>query len=650
MRTLSIDLETYSSVSLKTCGVYAYAASPDFEILLFGYAWDDEPVIVIDLAQGQSIPEDVQEALSDPEVIKTAYNASFERVCLGAFYGARFDPMQWRCTAVMASELGLPRSLEAVGQAIGLPEDKQKLKTGKALIRYFCMPCKPTKANGQRERNLPAHDAERWKLFVDYNKQDVETERAIRKQLLRFAIDPQEWELYAIDQNINDRGVKADVVLARRAVECDEIAKDKLSEEYRRLTGIDKPKSVLQLKDWIFRETGEVVESLERSLIDDVKAKLSNNRVTAALDMRAGLSKTSTEKYAAILRTAGSDDRIRGLTQFYGANRTGRWAGRFVQMQNLPRNEMNDDDLDCARELVKSGNFSAVEMLFDDIAGTLSQLVRTAFIPREGCQFIVSDFSAIEARVIAWLANESWRKEVFANDGDIYCASASQMFKVPVVKHGINGHLRQKGKIAELALGYGGAVGALVKMGAYKMGLEDKELLPLVKSWRKSNPNICNYWWTVGDAATETILTGKETHLSNGIRFRKVGPLLRLRLPSGRELSYVHPKVRGEDHSIIYEGTIQKTNQWGEIETYGPKLVENIVQATSRDCLAAAIKRLELLGISVVFHVHDEVICEVPVGNCTPEDIRQIMAAPIEWAPGLLLNADAYSCAFYRKD
>lgn len=648
MRRLAIDIETYSSVPLRDCGVYAYSQSSDFEILLFGYAWDEEPVEVIDLARGQELPQELINALYDPKILKTAFNASFERTCLSAFLGRVTPPEQWSCTAVMARELGLPGSLAEVGEVIGLPEDKQKSKTGKALIRYFSIPCKPTKSNGMRTRNLPEHDLEKWEEYVEYNRQDVVTERAIRKRLSRFSVDAKEQALWCHDQHINDRGVGVDLGLAKNAVEIDGIIKGRLLEQAKALTGLENPKSVAQLKDWIEETSGVTVESLNKKSIPNLRKEANSTEVNAVLDIRAGLAKTSTEKYNAMRRTACGDSRIRGLTQFYGAARTGRWAGRLVQMQNLPQNKMPDKDLDTARQLVAAGDLETLELLFDDISGTLSQLIRTAFVPREGCRFIVSDFSAIEARVIAWLANEQWRLDVFNTHGKIYEASAEQMFHLPPGSVKKGDPMRQKGKIAELALGYGGSVGALKSMGALEMGLTEEELKPLVNSWRAANPAITKLWWDTDSAARKTIGSHCPTKLPFGMGFYMDGPLMRLRLPNGRELSYVKPKI--EDDNITYEGTIQSSGGWGRIESYGPKLVENIVQATARDCLAVAIDRLENAGFPVVFHVHDEVICEVPIGVSSAEEIGAIMSEPIDWAEGLPLRADAYECEYYRKD
>ncbi len=652
MRTLAIDIETYSSVSLQKSGVYAYAESPDFEILLFGYAWDDGPVEVIDLTRDRKLPQELINALYDPEILKTAFNAAFERTCLTAYLKRVMPPEQWSCTAVMARELGLPSTLEAVGEVIGLPEDKQKLKTGKALIRYFSIPCAPTKTNGGRTRNLPEHDPNRWALYIEYNRQDVEAERAIRKKLSRFQIYPKEQALWIHDQHINDRGVGVDKSFATQAIEIDGVIKKRLFAEAQELTGLENPKSTAQLKGWIENTAGIEVASLNKKNIATVRADADCEEVDNMLDIRAGLSKTSTEKYAAMLRTVCRDGRIRGLTQFYGAARTGRWAGRLVQMQNLPQNKMSDSDLDIARQLVARGDLETLELLYDDIAGTLSQLIRTAFIPAKGKRFIVADFSAIEARVLAWLANESWRMDVFNTHGKIYEASAEQMFHLPTGSVKKGDPMRQKGKIAELALGYGGSVGAMVSMGALDMGLKESELKPIVNSWRAANKAITKFWWDTDAAAKKTIQTKVPTKLPHGMGFYKQGPLLKFILPNGRELSYVKPQLI--DDSITYEGTIQGksggSGGWGRIESYGPKLVENIVQATARDCLAVAIDRLERAGFPVVFHVHDEVICEVPVGISSAKELGEIMSQPIEWAKDLPLRADAYECDYYKKD
>lgn len=648
MRTLSIDIETYSSVDLRSCGVYRYAESPDFEILLFGYAFDDDPVQVVDLACGEKLPQEVQDALYDPRVLKTAFNASFERTCLGAYMGSRMVPWQWSCTAVMARELGLPSSLDAVGRVLGLPEEKAKLKTGAALIRFFSIPCKPTKANGGRARNLPEHDPERWRLYKEYNANDVVAEREIRRILSKYPIYEKEQLLWEKDQDINDRGVGVDQELAKHAVEIDEVVKNRLLQDAIALTGLENPKSTSQLKAWIEDTAGIEVESLNKKSIAGVRKDAGHADVDRMLDIRAGLAKTSTAKYEAMLRTACNDSRIRGLTMFYGASRTGRWAGRMVQMQNLPQNKMPDAELDIARQLVRAGDLETLEMCFDDVSGTLSQLIRTAFVPRKGCRFIVSDFSAIEARVLAWLATEQWRLDVFNTHGKIYEASAEQMFHLPAGSVKKGDPMRQKGKIAELALGYGGSVGAMKSMGALEMGLTEGELKPIVDSWRAANKAITKFWWDTDAAARKAIETKVPTHLPYGMGFRQQGPLMRLTLPNGRTLSYVKPKI--VDENITYEGNIQTTGAWGRIESYGPKLVENIVQAVARDCLAEAMIRLEENGFPVVFHVHDEVICEVEESRSSAKELSELMAEPISWAPGLPLKADAYECEYYRKD
>ena len=649
MRTLAIDIETYSSISLGDCGVHVYAESIDFEILLFGYAFDDEPVNVVDIARGEELPDEVLQALLDPEVLKTAFNAPFERTCLAAWFGTEMPADQWSCTAVLARELGYPSSLEAVGAAVGLPEDKQKLKTGKALIRYFSLPCKPTRANGARARNLPEHDLAKWEMYKDYNAQDVETERAIRNKLNKYSVHPSEHALWVLDQSVNDRGVLVDTIFAKKAIDADGQNKDLVSQKFQELTGLENPKSVVQLKAWLENEAGFHIESIEKKYIANIKEKAQSDRVNKALEYRAQCSKTSTEKYKAMIRCAGSDHRARGLTMFYGAGRTGRWAGRLIQMQNLPRNYMQD--LDDARQSVMH---DSLDIMYENPADVLSQLIRTAFIPKPGCKFIVSDFSAIEARVIAWLAKEKWRLDVFNTHGKIYEASAEMMFRLPVGSVKKGSPERTKGKIAELALGYGGSVGALKSMGALDMGLKEAELKPLVDAWRHSNPHIVAYWWDVGRMVEKAILDHPGA-LDYGISAKHEGDLLRITLPIGRQISYVNPACilgagKYDSNLITYDGVIQETGAWGRVETYGPKLVENIVQATSRDCLAEAMRRLEHQGIPIVFHVHDEVICEVPINSYTADDIAEIMSEPISWAPGLPLKADAYECEYYRKD
>lgn len=648
MKTLSIDIETYSDVDLLKSGVYVYAESPNFEVQLFGYAYNDEPVRVIDLSK-DSIPASILADLTDPKVVKTAYNANFERVCLSAWLFIDLPPDQWQDTMILAAELGLPKSLADVGKALGLQESEQKMKEGKHLIQFFAKPCKPTKANGGRTRNLPADAPDKWSTYIEYNRQDVVSERAIRNKLLKFSIDKAEHDLWVIDQNINDRGVMLDHQFAKNASAFDDQIKEDLQQEAIEITGLDNPNSVVQIKAWIKEQTGLEVKSLEKKVMADVLSQVKGcSEVERFLDLRRELGKTSTAKYKAMLNCECGDHRIRGLTQFYGANRTGRWAGRYVQMQNLPQNKLPDEDLDIARRLVKAGDIGAFSMLFEP-ASTLSQLIRTAFVPKPGYKFIVSDFSAIEARVLAWLANETWRVKVFNTHGKIYEASAEQMFHLPAGSVKKGDPMRQKGKIAELALGYGGSVGALAAMGALDMGLEEKELKPLVNSWRTANPHITEFWWNTDKAAKITLRTKKPQSLQYGVGFRKEGPLLRLRLPSGRELSYVHPAIDAEDN-ITYEGIIQASGGWGKINTYGPKIVENIVQATARDCLAESMKRLEQAGIPIVFHVHDEVICEVPVNGYTAEDIADIMGQSVDWAQGLPLKADAYECDYYKKD
>lgn len=651
-KTLSVDVETYSATDLGKAGVYKYAEDPEFEIILLGYAYDDEPVKVLDLVNKVPATDDylsgVLKDLTDPFVLKTAYNANFERTCLSAYFGIELPPEEWEDTMILAQELGLPRSLGDVGAALGLPEDKQKDKEGKALIQFFSKPCRPTKANGGRTRNMPWDDPDRWTKYIEYNGQDVVAEREIRRILKGYSIDQRDLDLWAIDQRINDRGVGVDLDLAANATTIDGIIKDRLKEEARELTGMDNPSSVAQIKAWIKEETGLEIKSLEKKQMAAVLEQVSGaEKVEEFLKIRKELGKTSTAKYKAMTASACRDSRIRGLTQFYGANRTGRWAGRLVQMQNLPQNKLLDRDLDLARELVKDRDLSSLECLFEP-ADTLSQLIRTAFVPAPGHKFVVSDFSAIEARVLAWVADEAWRLGVFNTHGKIYEASAEQMFHLPGGSVTKGDPMRHKGKIAELALGYGGAVGALKSMGALEMGLQENELQPLVDSWRRANPHITKYWWLIDRAVRAVITGGRRMSLPHQMTLRKEGPFMRLGLPSGRELSYVRPKLVQD--SIIYEGIIQERGGWGQIESYGPKFCENIVQAIARDCLAEAMRRVEALGWPIVFHVHDEIICEVPLDGPGAEDIAQVMGEPIDWAPGLPLKADAYECQYYRKE
>ena len=646
MKNLEIDIETYSSVSLQKCGVYKYAESPDFEILLFGYSPDGEPVRTVDLASGEELPADVLDALTDDNVVKWAHNAQFERVCLSRYLGLPqgeyLDPEAWRCSMVWAAYMGLPLSLEGVGAVLGL--EKQKLAEGKDLIRYFSAPCNPTKANGGRTRNLPQHDPEKWSRYKAYNIRDVETEMQIREKLIRFPVPEEIWDEYHLDQEINDRGIRVDMPFVKQALVIDEVSRNRLTEEMKKLTDLENPNSVVQMKTWL-ADNGLETDTLGKKTVAALISETEGD-VAEALSLRLQLAKSSVKKYQAMENAACADDRCRGMFQFYGANRTGRFAGRLVQLQNLPQNKM--DDLAEARALVRSGDIDALDMLYDDVPDTLSQLIRTAFIPAEGKKFFVADFSAIEARVIAWFAGEDWRTQVFKDGGDIYCASASQMFKVPVEKHGVNGHLRQKGKIAELALGYGGSVGALKAMGALDMGLEEEELQPLVNAWRQSNPHIVRFWWEV-DAAVKKAVKEREMQDVRGIKFFWRSGMLFIRLPSGRTLSYVKPRM-GENRfggeSVTYEG-VGSTKKWERIESYGPKFVENIVQATSRDILMFAMKTLR--NCSIVAHVHDELIIEGDPRMSLDAVCEQMGRVP-PWAEGLVLRADGYVCDFYKKD
>ena len=646
MKNLEIDIETYSSVSLQKCGVYKYAESPDFEILLFGYSVDGSDVEVIDLACGEEFPEEVLEALTDESVTKWAFNAQFERVCLSRYLdlpqGTYLDPESWKCSMVWSAYMGLPLSLEGVGTVLGL--EKQKLTEGKDLIRYFCVPCRPTKANGGRTRNLPEHARDKWARFKTYNVRDVETEMQIQKKLSKFPVPDMVWDEYHLDQEINDRGIRVDIPFARQAIRMDEITKEKLTTDMKNLTDLENPNSVAQLKGWL-AESGLETETLGKKNVAALIGKTEGD-VAEVLSLRLQLAKSSVKKYQAMMNAACQDGRCRGMFQFYGANRTGRFAGRLVQLQNLPQNHM--EDLAQARAMVRSGDAEMMDLLYDDIPDTLSQLIRTAFIPTDGMRFYVADFSAIEARVIAWFAGEDLRSEVFRSGGDIYCASASQMFKVPVEKHGVNGHLRQKGKIAELALGYGGSTGALKAMGAMEMGLEEEELQPLVDAWRTSNPNIVKLWWDV-DRAVKTVIKRKQPQMVRGIRFSYQSGMLFITLPSGRNLAYVKPRIgknRFGSESVTYEG-VGSTKKWERIESYGPKFVENIVQATSRDILMYAMKTLRCC--SIVAHVHDELIIEGDPRMSLDAVCEQMGRVP-PWADGLVLRADGYTCDFYMKD
>ena len=646
MKTLSIDIETYSPEPLAKCGVYRYCQAPEFEVLLFGYSVDSDPVQVVDLTVGERIPADVLAALTDPAVSKWAFNAQFERVCLSRYLGypvGRYlNPDSWYCTMVWSATLGLPLSLERVGAVLGL--EKQKLKEGKDLVRYFCTPAKAR--DGSTFRHLPADAPEKWAAFKAYNLRDVETEMSIQQKLSRFPVSPEEWDNCHLDQRINDRGILLDRTLVSQAIRCDERFKRTHLEQARSVTGLENPNSPAQLKVWL-AEKGVEAESLSKASVQELLSQ-AEGEVELALSLRQELAKSSVKKYTAMESVVCPDDRARGLIQFYGANRTGRFAGRLIQVQNLPQNHL--PDLKQARTLVRDGRFDALELLYDSVPLVLSELIRTAFIPKPGCRFFVADFSAIEARVIAWIAGEQWRQEVFAQGGDIYCASASQMFHVPVVKHGVNGHLRQKGKIAELALGYGGSVGALKAMGALNYGLTEAELKPLVDAWRQSNPRIVKFWWDVDRAATTCVRdrVPAETH---GIRFLYQSGMMFIVLPSGRRLVYVKPKMgvnRYGNESVTYEG-VGEQKKWLRLESYGPKFVENIVQATARDILVEAMRRLEAAGYQIVMHVHDEAVIEASA-DTSLDDICAIMGQPPAWAEGLLLRADGYVCDFYQKD
>lgn len=643
---LEIDIECFSSASLQKGGVYRYSESEDFEILLFSYSLDGGAVEVIDLASGEKIPEDIIRAITDDNVIKIAHNAMFERICLSRFLGlptgTYLNPKSWQCTMIMCAYMGLPLSLEGAGAVLGL--EKQKLSVGKDLIRYFCVPCRPTKANGGRVRNLPKHDPERWKLFKEYNKRDVETEMAIKEKLSKFPVPDFVWDEYHQDQEINDRGILVDMPFVKQAMAIDGLSKDTLTTSMKNLTNLDNPNSVSQMKSWL-TDKGIEVDTLGKRQVKEM-LKDADGDVEEALLLRQQISKSSVRKYAAMENAICSDDRVRGLFQFYGANRTGRTSGRLVQFQNLPMNTM--PDLAEARDLVKDGNIQALSLLYDDIPDVLSQLIRTAFIPKEGKKFYVSDFSAIEARVLAWLAGEDWRTKVFVEGGDIYCASASKMFKVPVEKHGINGELRQKGKKAELACGYGGSIGALKNMGALELGLTEDELKPLVDAWRGANPHIVDFWWKIG-SAVETAIRDRAIQEICGIKFTYRSGMLFITLPSGRNLAYVKPRLEGSKFGrtcVTYEG-VGATKKWERIESYGPKFVENIVQGISRDILMYALSNLRKMDI--VAHVHDEIIIEADPS--TPlEEVCKVMSKTPSWAENLVLRADGYVCNFYQKD
>lgn len=660
MKSLSIDIETYSSNDLSKCGVYRYTEAPDFEILLFGYSVDGGEVQVVDIANGESVPAHILTALTDNSVVKWAFNAQFERICLSRYLrdigrfentgysipqdtvGNYLNPGAWKCTMVWAAYMGLPLSLEGVGSVLGL--EKQKLTEGKDLIKYFCAPCKPTATNGQRTRNLPIHAEEKWNTFKLYNKRDVEAEISIQQKLSKFVVPYSIWDEYHLDQEINDRGVALDMTLVKEAIAMDRRSRSELMNRMQTLTELDNPNSVMQMKQWLC-DQGLETDTLGKKAIVEL-LKTAPPELADVLSLRQQLAKSSVKKYQTMENAVCADGRARGMFQFYGANRTGRWAGRLIQMQNLPQNHL--PDLEQARGLVRCGDFEALEMLYDSVPGVLSELIRTAFVPMPGRKFIVADFSAIEARVIAWYAGEKWRQMVFESGGDIYCASAAQMFKVPVEKNGVNGHLRQKGKIAELALGYGGSVGALKAMGALEMGLAEEELPPLVSAWRSSNPSIVSFWWDVDRAAMKAVKekTATDTH---GICFVYQSGLLFIILPSGRRLAYVKPRI-GENrfggNCITYEG-VGGTKKWERIDSYGPKIVENIVQATARDILCFAMQTLRHCFITM--HIHDELVIEADSRMSLDAVCKQMSRTP-PWAQGLKLHADGYETDFYKKD
>lgn len=643
MKRISIDLETYSSVDLGKSGVYKYAESEDFEILLFAYSLNDQEVQVIDLASGEIIPEEILSALSNESIEKWAFNANFERVCLSRFLGKRLKPQGWYCTMIWSAYLGLPLSLEKVGEVLKL--DKQKMNEGKALIRYFSIPCKPTKTNCMRTRNLPHHDLEKWSTFKEYNQRDVETEMEIKKKLSAFPMPQSEWKNYWIDQNINDRGILIDEVLVDSAIKFDEILREENMDKAIELTGLENPNSPMQLKEWLNKK-GLEIDSLAKK---DVESALKNVKgdIKEVLELRQELSKSSVRKYDAMKNVKGKDNRARGLIQFYGANRTGRYSGRLIQVQNLRRNNLKD--LDLARSLVKNRDYETMEILYESPSDILSQLIRTAFIPKEDTRFIISDFSAIEARVLAWLAGEQWVLDAFENGEDIYCRTASRMFGVPVEKHGVNGHLRQKGKIATLACGYQGALGALKAMGGIEMGLSEDELQSIVDSWREANPNIVSLWWDIDSVVKRVVKTRAKEEYKNLIISYEKG-ILFIELPSKRRLAYPKAKIgtnRFGGESVVYEGIVVG-NKWDKIESYGGKFVENIVQAIARDILAEAMMRLEKKGFNIVMHIHDEVVIESD--SSSVEEVNQIMSLVPSWAPGLILDADGFESEFYKKD
>ena len=649
MKKLSCDIETFSDVDLIRCGVYKYADSPDFEMLLFAYAADDGDVHIIDIAGGEELPEKIIQAIKSDTVVKTAYNAQFERVCLSRYLklpeGEYLNPQSWYCTAVQAAELALPLSLADVGSVLGL--ERQKMTEGKELIKYFCVPCKPTKSNGNRTRNRPCHDINKWETFKKYCMRDVDVERQIADKLKMYPISDEEHRLYVLDQIINDRGVLVDSELAEQAVKLNSIQTTVAVEQAYMITGLENPNSVTQLKQWL-KENGVEIESLSKKAVKSL-ADETDGDVSEMLKLRLLMAKTSVKKYEAVIRSVCSDNRVHGMMRFCGANRTGRWSGNILQPQNLPQNHL--PDLTLARDIVKDGDFEMLDMMFGNVPNVLSELIRTVLIPKPNHRFIVADFSAIEARVLAWIAGEQWRIDTFKNGGDIYCASASKMFKVPVEKHGVNGELRQKGKISELACGYGGSVGALKNMGAVEMGVQENELQGLINDWRNANPHIVRFWYEVGNAAMKAIKE-KTTVPLGKLVFAYERGILFIRLPSGRRLSYIKPRIgtnRFGGDSITYMG-INSAKKWDRLETFGGKLTENIVQGTARDLLANALINAANAGYDTVFHVHDEIICEVPNGYGSVDELCKLMCIKPEWADGLPLNADGFEYEYYKKE
>ena len=649
MKKLSCDIETFSDVDLIRCGVYKYADSPNFEMLLFAYAVDDGDVHIIDIAGGEELPEKIIQAIKSDTVVKTAYNAQFERVCLSRYLklpeGEYLNPQSWYCTAVQAAELALPLSLADVGSVLGL--ERQKMTEGKELIKYFCVPCKPTKSNGNRTRNRPCHDINKWETFKKYCMRDVDVERQIADKLKMYPISDEEHRLYVLDQIINDRGVLVDSELAEQAVKLNSIQTAVAVEQAYMITGLENPNSVTQLKQWL-KEKGVEIESLSKKSVKSL-ADETDGDVSEMLKLRLLMAKTSVKKYEAVIRSVCSDNRVHGMMRFCGANRTGRWSGNILQPQNLPQNHL--PDLTLARDIVKDGDFEMLDMMFGNVPNVLSELIRTVLIPKPNHRFIVADFSAIEARVLAWIAGEQWRIDTFKNGGDIYCASASKMFKVPVEKHGVNGELRQKGKISELACGYGGSVGALKNMGAVEMGVQENELQGLINDWRNANPHIVRFWYEVGNAAMKAIKE-KTTVPLGKLVFAYERGILFIRLPSGRRLSYIKPRIgtnRFGGDSITYMG-INSAKKWDRLETFGGKLTENIVQGTARDLLANALINAANAGYDTVFHVHDEIICEVPNGYGSVDELCRLMCIKTDWADGLPLNADGFECEYYKKE